>query len=216
MDMSFSSVTIDHPFWYNWSLLLAVVFVFIGLPLARRNKYALLVCSLPVAWSVVATTLTLSNVLAAMPFVRRPGGRAIAAGVAESLYPLLVAASVVAILATAVTFTSRGSMSPRLSKAMELPPLLFMTAVALFDALVAANLLAGKYSQATLSVTRVVMWAALAVLVASVALVVLGARLGPMHGGTRQPFVVFALSNAGVALALLYAYRACWNAAMGS
>jgi hypothetical protein len=157
-------------------------------------------------------TFSLSNVFMGVS-VARFRRTVAAAGVADSAYLLLVAVCVVAILATVFAIVSFRSPLSRVSKAIELPPLLFVAGFVLFDAVLGAELLTGNHLLAWFYAARVVTWAGAGVCVLSGALAVRGARIRRAETGTARPFVVLAIVNAAAAVALFIVYRGFWNVA---
>lgn len=129
MDMYVAQVYIDHPLWYRWSLLLTVLFLFVGVPIARRSRHAILVCALPVLWNLVPTWLGLWRVSHALS-LSGTGHRAAAAAVAEAQIPLMVGSFVTAIVSALSGFALRNSRDPSAWNAAELAALAFGGALA--------------------------------------------------------------------------------------
>lgn len=193
MDMYVAHVYIDHPLWYNWSLLLTFLFIFVGVPIARRSRRAILVCALPVLWNLVPFWHALWRVSRALS-LSGGGHHAAAAAVAEAQIPLIVGSFVTAVVSSFFGFALRHTRHVSGSSAGELAALGFGGALGVAGVYFGFQIVANaRYSPAVAAAAAVAAGAAALLFVISCVVVGVGFAPPQRTSGSR-PFFALGLS----------------------
>lgn len=99
-------IHVDRPLWYPASQLTTFIYLFAAIPLARRSSDTRIVAALPIIGNAAVASYAVFNmlrVLEAVGYVPRTGG-AVAAGLAESIFPLCLGAGFAAATSLLIAF----------------------------------------------------------------------------------------------------------------
>jgi hypothetical protein len=200
-------IHVDRPYWYEASLFVTFVYLLIGPLLAFRGADARVVAALPAIGNTAVASFAVFNLLGILTevgYVAGTGGNAIAAGLAEAIFPWCMGAAVSAVIGLVIGLNSRfaGARARRTS----LGSIALMIAVG--ATVMAAGLIwylrpsAANYGQ-TLGAVATIPFA--------IAVVSLGAALASLawpnrsHSKTENPqrwFIAFAAAAATTACVL--------------
>ena len=100
--LEFTSV--ERPYWYQTSLFATFMYLLVGPLVALRAADARVVAALPVIGNTVVTSFAVFNLLRFLDQVGyvSTGGNAVAAGLAEAIFPCCVGAGVSAVISLGI------------------------------------------------------------------------------------------------------------------
>jgi hypothetical protein len=103
-------IHVDRPYWYEASLFVTFVYLLIGPLPAFRGADARVVAALPAIGNTAVASFAVFNLLGILTevgYVAGTGGNAIAAGLAEAIFPWCMGAAVSAVIGLVIGLNSR-------------------------------------------------------------------------------------------------------------
>ena len=103
-------IHVQRPYWYETSLFVTFAYLLIGPLLAFRGADARVVAALPAIGNTAVASFAVFNLLRILPvvgYVAGTGGNAIAAGLAEAIFPWCMGAAVSAVTSLVIGLNGR-------------------------------------------------------------------------------------------------------------
>lgn len=101
-----------YPVSLRFVVLLSLLYLFLGIPVASRNRFPLLSLSLPIFWSFLGTFLLLFGIVRVMTTTAGVGLPTAAAGAATAQIPLIFAFLIVGVLNLIYALRRRRPVQP--------------------------------------------------------------------------------------------------------